>query len=152
MPFHESELPNLIAKASIGRTRTQTIDFVKTQLKEALAADWEFVVENATVNLMKNGRRRRAQLLDGQYDLLAPFNLPGIVSAEYSPGTKERINQAFPDMSKLWLREKIADLRNKRLKKDVELDELLKVFDAIDAHCGDEDSIGVGLRRAHGIA
>jgi hypothetical protein len=152
MPFHESDLPNLIAKASIGRTRTQTIEFVKSELKEVLAADWDFVVENATVNLLKNGRRRRAQLLDGQYDLLAPFNLPGIISAEYAPGTKERVNKAFPDMSKSWLKEKIADLRNKRLKKDVELDELLKVFDAIDPHCGDDDSIASGLRRAHGIS
>ena len=151
MPFNESDLPALVAKASIGRTTSQTVEYVKSELKDQMVAEWDFVVENATINLLKNGKRRRAQLIDGQYDLLAPYSLPGIIAAEYAPGSKEKINQSFPSMSKSWLKEKIADLRNRRLKRDVELDELVKVFDAIDPHCEDDESIGYGLRRAHNI-
>ena len=149
MPFNQSDLPTLVAQAAIGRTTSQTIDYIKANFREELQRDWDFVVDNAAINLLKNSKRRRAQLMEGQYDLLAPFNVPGIVSADVSPGTKERKNKAFPDMTKGWLKEKIEDLRNRRRKKDVELEEFEKVYEAIDPHCTDDEEIGTGLRRAH---
>lgn len=151
MSFNESNLPKIIANAAIGRTTTQTIEYVKAHLQEEIRSDWSFVVENATINILKNTKRRRAQLIEGQYDLLAPFNVPSIVSADSVPGTKEKLNKAFPDMSKAWLKSKIEELRNKRTKRDVELEELEKVFEAIDPHCEDGEAIAMGLRRAHQI-
>lgn len=142
------KLTQAIATAQIGRSTGQAITYLKKDYSAELQAEWEFVVENALVNIMKNTKRRKAHFVVDQRDLFAPFDLPALVPHGQVPGSNEPVNEPIDRLSKQWLRDEIAGVKSRPSQKEIKLQELQKLFNAIDAYCADTETIGTGLMRA----
>jgi hypothetical protein len=127
---------------------------VREKLGKELSAITPWIVDNAITNMMRNIRRKNARLVvNGTIDLFEGHSVPSMTTKVLidPKGRKKRVNVRTERLTKLELKQRINELRDRppRVNKNLRQYELL--CDAIEDHCGDAETVEIGLRRARGV-
>jgi len=145
------EFCTLIADLADDRSTTDIIAEIRAKHGDKLNDLTAFIVDNAVTNILKNLRRRTAtRRVAGGQDLFAGHSVPAITTKEElnEHGKRVRVNVHTENLTKQELRDKISSLAIQPARKNKKLRDYESLLEDIDAHCGDHETVEVGLRRA----
>lgn len=144
---------SLVAELAEGRDNRDIVAEIRSTHADYLTSITTYIVDNAITNIVRNLRRRTASLrVDGGVDLFTGHSVPSLTVKDSVDvkGRRRRVNVRTEHLTKSELRAKVDELRSRPPRKNKTLRDYESLLLDIEGHCGDDETVEIGLRRARG--